>query len=217
MWVIAAGILGGLLVLALSGLRNQAQILTDWEMVLSPWGADAYREVEERVEGESKMAEYAYRRAFTAREAGSTEEAIRLLEVGLRVVERTSPDMLTLLRGMAVVSRMVAAVSPIPPLRPLDFRLPQLSGLALLGAVAHRLLVSTAERFRLRAYVLRGGFGVARRFLLSSTERIRARRPDADPAWDRISAARADLRTLSTESLQTFHALLRSLAAEPRV
>ncbi|HLA77698.1 MAG TPA: hypothetical protein VJU18_08985 [Vicinamibacteria bacterium] len=216
MWVIAAGLLGGLLLLALCGLHNQAQILHDWEMVLSPWGADAYREVEERVEGESKMAEYAYRKAFTARAAGSTEEAIRLLEVGLKVVERTSPDMLTLLRGMAVVSRMVAAVSPIAPLRPQDFRLPQLSGLAFLSAFVHRLLVSTAERFRLRAYVLRSGFGVARRFLMSNTERIRTRQPGADPAWERIVAAREDLRTLSTESLQTFHALLRSLAAEPR-
>jgi hypothetical protein len=38
----------------------------------------------------------------------------------------------------------------------------------------------------------------------------------ADPEWERIEDARADLQTLSTESLQTFHALLMSLSVEPR-
>lgn len=216
MWMIVVGIVGGVVLLVLHGLHDEAQILRDWEMVLSPWGADAYRELEERVDGESRMAEYAYRRAFVARAAGSTEEAVRLLEVGLRVVERTSPDMMTLLRGMSVVSRMAAAISPLPALRPGDFRLWHISGLAMLGAFGHRLLVSTGERLRLRAYVLRRGFGVVTRFLLRTTERIRTRSRDRENEWERIAAARADLRTLSAESLHTFHALLRSLAAEQR-
>lgn len=62
------------------------------------------------------MAESAYKRAFSARAAGSSEEAIRLLDVALRVVERTSPDRVALLREMVVVSRMAAAVSPVAPL-----------------------------------------------------------------------------------------------------
>lgn len=216
MWLIVVGVLGGVVLLVLRGLHDQAQILRDWEMVLSPWGTDVYQELERRVEGESKMAEYAYRRAFAARAAGSSKEAVRLLEVGFRVVERTSPDMITLLRGIAVVSRMAAAISPLPPLRPGDFRLRHVSGLALLGAFGHRLLVSTAERMRLRAYVLRRGFGVVTRFLLRTTERIRASSIAGESEWDRIDAARADLKTLSAESLHTFHALLRSLAAEHR-
>lgn len=216
MWLIVVGVLGGVVLLVLRGLHDQAQILRDWEMVLSPWGAEVYQQLEERVEGESKMAEYAYRRAFTAKAAGSTDEAVRLLDVGLRVVERTSPDMITLLRGMAVVSRMAAAISPLPPLQPRDFRLWHVSGLALLGAFGHRLLVSTAERLRLRAYVLRRGFGVVTRFLFRTTERIRARPVARESEWERIAAARADLKTLSTESLHTFHALFRSLAAEHR-
>jgi hypothetical protein len=216
MWVIAIGILGGGVVLIVTGLRDEAAVLRDWEMVLSPWGAEAYRELERRIEGESGMADYAYRKAFRARVAGSREEAIRLLEVGLRVVERASPDMITLLRGMAVVSRMAAAITPVEPLRVQDFHLPRLSGLVLLAGLLHRLLASTAERFRLRTYVLQRGFGVATHFLLESTRRIRARRPAAEAEWIRIEAARADLRTLSAESLRTFHVLLRSLTAQPR-
>jgi hypothetical protein len=216
MWVIAVGILGGVVALVVAGLYNQAAVLRDWEMVLEPWGRDAYAELEERVEGESGMAEYAYRRAFLARAKGSREDAIRLLEVGLRVVERTSPDMITLLRGMAVVSRMAAAMATVEPLRAQDFRLSRLSSLVALAGFVHRVLVSTADRFLLRTFVLRRGFGVATRFLLENTRRITTHPRATETEWDQIEAARADLRTLSTESLRTFQVLLRSLSAEPR-
>jgi hypothetical protein len=160
------------------------------------------------------MADYAYERAFAARNAGSLEEAVRLLDVGLDVVERTSPEMVTLLKEMAVASRMAAAISPVEPLRPQSFCLPRLSTMAVFAALAHQLLFSAAERFRLRAYALERGFGLVTRFLLQTTKRIRARRTSADPDWERIAAARADLRTLSTASLRTFQALLMSLSTE---
>jgi hypothetical protein len=214
MWVIAVAGLGVLVVLLVRAFNDDAEILRDWDRMLSPWGRDMYRELQDRVEGEARMAEYAYERAFMARAAGSVEEAVRLLEVGLRVVERTSPEMVTLLREMAVASRMAAAISPVEPLRPQSFRLPRLSTMAVLAALAHQLIFSAAERFRLRAYVLQRGFGLTTRFLLKTTERIRERRLGADPDWERIAAARADLRTLSSASLQTFQVLLRSLSVE---
>jgi hypothetical protein len=214
MWVIVVAALGVFVVLFVRALNDDAEILRDWEKVLSPWGRDMYREMQERVEGEARMADYAYERAFMARNAGSIEEAVRLLEVGLDVVERTSPEMVTLLKEMAVASRMAAAISPVGPLRPQSFRLPRLSTMAVFAALAHQLLFSTSERFRLRAYVLERGFGLVTRFLLQTTTRIRQRRTTADPDWERIAAARADLRTLSTASLRTFQALLMSLSAE---
>src|SRR5262249_18042121 len=212
MWVIAAGILGVIVVLVVRALSDQKEILRDWDRVLSPWGLDAYREMEQRIEGEAKMAEYAFRSAFSARAAGSTEEAVRLLDVALRVVERTSPDRLAVVREMVVGWGMAAAITPVAPLQPKDFRLPRLSTLAVFAALAHQMLFSTSDRFRLRAFVLRRGFGMVSRLLLRSTERIRAGN-HGDPEWDRIAAARADLQTLSTHSLQTFHALLTSLSA----
>jgi hypothetical protein len=214
MWVIVVAALGVFVVLLVRALNDDAEILRDWEKVLSPWGRNIYRELQERVEGEARMADYAYERAFMARNAGSLEEAVRLLEVGLQVVERTSPEMVTLLREMAVASRMAAAISPVGPLRPQSFRLPRLSTMAVFAALAHQFLFSAAERFRLRAYVLERGFGLVTRFLLKTTARIREHQASADPDWERIAAARADLRTLSTASLQTFQALLMSLSAE---
>jgi hypothetical protein len=104
----------------------------------------------------------------------------------------------------------------VEPLRPRDFRLPELSRLARVSGILHRLAASTAERFRLRTYVLRRGFRLVPRLLLSSTQRIQSQEVAANGDWDRIAAAREDLNTLSAESLQTFHTLLLSLAARER-
>jgi hypothetical protein len=216
MWVIILGVIGGAAVLVLAGLRSQATVLRDWQTVLKPWGEGVYEELERHVEGELRMADYAYSKAVDARAAGFSREAIRLLGIGSSSVQRMSPDMVTLLRGMSVVSRMAAAITVVEPLRARHFRLPRLTSLVALAGFAHHLLVSTAERYRLRAFVLRRGFGMTTRFLLERTERICSRCQATETDWDRIEAARADLRTLSRESLQTFQVLLRSLAAEPR-
>jgi hypothetical protein len=212
MWLIAAGILGVMVVLVVRAISDQKEILRDWDRVLSPWGLDAYREMEQRIEGEAKMAEYAFRRAFSARAVGSSDEAVRLLDVALQVVERTSPDRVALLREMVVVSRMAAAISAVGPLQANAFRLPRLSTLAVFAALAHQMLFSASDRFRLRAFVLRRGFGMVSQRLLRSRERIESG-ASGDPEWERIEAARADLQTLSTQSLHTFHTLLASLSA----
>jgi len=216
MWLIVAVLLSTLIVLVARGLQDQARVVKDWQLVLKPWGAEVYDQLEKRLAGESQLADFAYGRAFKARAAGSREEAVRMLEVGLRLVERTSPDMIALLQGMAAMSRMEDAVAPTPPLRHEVFRLRALSGLALFGGFLHRFLVSTAERFRLRAYVLGRGFGLLTRFIFASTQRIRSKKENLDPEWDRIASARQDLKTLSSESLRTFHTLVVSLAARQR-
>jgi hypothetical protein len=215
MWVIIVAAVGLLVVLVIRGLSDDAEILRDWEKVLSPWGQEMYRKLQDRLEGETRMADYAFERALTARNAGSIEEAVRLLDVGLEVVNRTSPEMVSLLREMVVASRMAAAISPIGPLRPQSFRLPRLTTMTVFAALGHQIVFTTAERFRLRAYMLERGFGLATGCLRETAQRIRERKAKTDPEWDGIAAARADLRTLSAASLQTFQALLMSLSAGP--
>ena len=216
MWVVAAGIFGGLLVLLLRGLQCQRDTLQDWDVFLSSWERETCDELGKRVDAQARMAAFALDRAMASRAAGLDAEAMRYLEVGGRVLERTSPDIITLLRSMSVVSRMAAAIAPVEPLGSGEFRLARLSGLVGVARVAHHFLVSTAERFRLRTYVLRRGFGIVTRFLVRTASRIRVRGLSADPHWDRVASARADLRTLSNESLRTFRALVVSLAAEQR-
>lgn len=215
-WMIGLSTLGTLAVLFLFGRRNERAVKRDWELVLTPKGERLYRTLEGRVQAELQLAELTYDEAFSVRALGSMDEAVRLLDVGYRVIEHFAPSMLKLLAAMSTFSRMVSAIAPVPPLRPRDFRLAQLASLAYLNGMLHQFLVSTAERFRLRLYILGQSFGLATRFLLRSTERIVRRQPEAEREWEQIRAIREDFQTLTDESLLSLRALLTSLAAERR-
>lgn len=215
-WMIGLSVLGGLAVLFLFGRRNERAVRRDWELLLTPRGEKLYHNIEGRVHSEMALADMTYDEAFTVRELGSLEEAKQLLDVGYRVIEKFSPNMLRLLAAMATFSRMVSAMAPVSALRPQGFRLAQIASLAYLNQVLHRFLVTTAERFRLRVYIIGRSFGLATRFLLDSTRRIVGNQPEADREWDQIQAIRQDFQTLTDESLDSLRVLLTSLAAEKR-
>ena len=215
-WMIALSVVGGLLVLFLFGTRNERAVRRDWELLLTPKGRTLYRDIEGRVHSEMALANMTYDEAFSVKALGSMDEAIRLLDVGYRVIEKFAPSMLQLLSAMATFSRMVSAMAPVTPLRPKDFRLTQLVSLAYLNGLLHQFLVSTAERYRLKLYILGRSFGIATRFLLDSTQRIVRREPAADREWEQIETIRRDFQMLTEESLESLRALLTSLAAERR-
>ncbi len=141
-------------------------------------------------------------------------EAIRLLDLGYVMIERAAPDLRRLLAGLAVYSRMVSAVVPVRPLRPREFKVTQVASLAALNQMLHRVLVSTAERFRLRLYIIGQGVGMIIRFLAGTTRRIRETRSTQDRDWNDVAALRSDFRTLTDESMESFRACLASLAAQ---
>jgi len=215
-WMIAISVVGGLGVLILFGRRNERAVKRDWELLLTPKGEKLYKTIEGRVQAEMSLADMTYQEAHTFRELGSIDEAVQLLDAGYQVIEKFAPNMLRLLAAMATFSRMVSAMAPVRPLRPGDFRLAQLASLAYMNRILHQFLVSTAERFRLRVYVLGRSFGLATRFLLHSTERIATRQPESDREWEQIEAIRRDFQTLTDESLESLKLLLTSLAAERR-
>lgn len=215
-WMIGFSVVGCFVVLFVFGRRNEQAVRRDWELLLTPKGEKVYRTVEGRVQSELALADLTYDEAFGFRELGSVDEAVRLLDVGYRVIENFAPNMLRLLAAMATFSRMVSAMAPISPLRPRDFRLAQLASLAYLNRLLHQFLVSTAERYRLRVYILGRSFGLATRFLMKSTQRIVRREPEAEREWEQIQAIRDDFETLTKESLASLHVLLTSLAAERR-
>ena len=217
MWgMIAFSIVGGLVVLFLFGRRNEHAVKRDWELLLTPKGEKLYHTIENRVQGELALADVTMDEAFTVRELGSVEEAIKLIEAGSKVIEQFAPNMLRLLGAMATFSRMVSAMAPVAPLRPKDFKVAQIASLAYLNRLVHQFLVSTAERFRLRVYVLGRSFGMASRFLVQSTRRIVERTPEAEKEWEQIQAIRHDFQTLTDESMASLKVLLTSLAAERR-
>ena len=209
-------VLSVLAVLYLLGRRDERLVRRDWELLLTPRGEKVYRNIQGRVQSEMALADVTYDEAFTVRELGSIEEAKHLLDVGYQVIEKFSPSMLKLLAAMATFSRMVSAMAPISPLRPQGFRLGQIASLAYLNQFFHRFLVTTAERFRLRVYILGRSFGLATRFLLDSTRRIVTDQPEAEREWEQIQAVRQDFQTLTDESLESLRVLLTSLAADKR-
>jgi hypothetical protein len=215
-WMIGLSALGCLVVLFLFGLRNERAVRRDWELLLTPRGEKLYKSIEGRVHSEMALAELTYDEAFSVRELGSVDEAIHLIDVGYKVIEKFAPNMLKLLAAMATFSRMVSAMAPVNPLRPRDFKLAQIVSLAYLNGLLHQFLVSTAERYRLRVYILGRSFALGARFLLDSTQRIVRKEPEADREWDQIQAIRQDFQTLTTESLDSLKVLLTSLAAEKR-
>src|SRR5262245_10267962 len=215
-WMLAFSVLGCFVVLFLFGRRNERVIRRDWELLLTPKGEKLYRNIEGRVNNEMALADVTFDEAFAVRELGSVDEAKKLLDVGYRVIEKFSPNMLQLLAAMANFSRMVSAMAPVSPLRPRDFRLTQIVSLAYLNGVLHQFLVSTSERYRLKLYILGRSFALGTRFLLDSTERIVRGEPEADREWDQIQAIRHDFQNLTDESLDSLRLLLTSLAAEKR-
>src|SRR5215468_4499857 len=215
-WMMGLSILGCFIVLFLFGRRNERVIRRDWELLLTPRGERLYRTIEDRVSSEMALADVSFDEAFAVRELGSVEEAKRLLDVGYRVIEKFSPNMLSLLAAMANFSRMVSAMAPVTPLRPRDFRLTQIVSLAYLNGVLHQFLVSTAERYRLRLYILGRSFAIGTRFLFESTQRIVGGEPESDREWSQVQAIREDFQTLTEESLDSLRVLLTSLAAERR-
>ena len=217
MWVaIAVSLAAVPLILYLLGRRDEGKVRRDWDLLLTPRGEKVYRSIESRVQSEMSLADMTYDEAFTVRELGSIDEAKHLLDVGYKVIEKFSPNMLKLLAAMATFSRMVSAMAPVDSLRPQGFRVAQIASLAYLNQFVHRFLVTTSERFRLRVYILGRSFGLATRFLLDSTRRIVRNEPEADREWDQIQAVRQDFQTLTDESLESLRVLLTSLAAEKR-
>jgi len=168
------------------------------------------------VQSELALADVTYEKAFEIRELGSVDEAIRLLDVGYRVIENFAPSMLKLLAAMATFSRMVSAMAPVRPLRPSDFHITEIVSLAYLNRLLHQFLVSTAERFRLRVYVLGRCFGIATRYLFTSTRRIAERQTESEREWEQIQAIRSDFQLLTDESLDSLRVLLTSLDLEKR-
>ena len=215
-WLIILSSVGGLALLFLLGRRNEKAVRRDWELLLTPRGEKLYKSISGRVQTQLELADMTYDEAFTVRQLGSVEEAKHLLDVGFRVIEKFAPTMLQLLAAMATFSRMVSAMTPVRPLRPQNFRLPQIVSLAYLNQVVHQFLVSTTERFRLRLYVIGRGFGLATRFLLASTRKITGGAPDADREWEQIQAIRDDFQTLTNESMDSLRVLLTSLATQDR-
>jgi hypothetical protein len=116
---------------------------------------------------------------------------------------------------MGVYSRMVRAISPLPPPSPAPFRGTSLRTTAAAAGLVHRVLVGTQERFRLWLLVL--GLGV--RIVLHGGRRsadAASREPLKARPFEDFSREVHDFEALDAFHLTAFEALVASLAAVDR-
>jgi hypothetical protein len=215
-WVLGFSAVGTLPLLFALGRRQDHAARREWHWTLTDRGEQLYRALAHGVEGDLELAVLTYSEAFAIRQRGSHSEALRLLCTGHALVERCASRLLRLLAGMATFSQQAEVMAHVPPLEPRAFHLLPLATLAALGNVLDRILVSAAERFRLRVYLLGHGYGFAARSLLKDSERMIRRGSWSAAEWNRIESIHADFTTLTEELLGSLRALLTSLAAVPR-
>jgi len=197
------------------GRYNRAVILQRWEFVLSAPEKQAIDALRQRMAVDSTLTRKALEAAARAREASRPPDALTVLRVALSVLEEAGADRLTRLRAMSVYSRMVRAISPLPPPSAAPFKDPSLRATASAAGLVHRVLVGTSERFRLWLLVL--GLGV--RIVLRGG-RLAAdaagREPQQQRHWQEFSREVDDFEALDACHLNAFAALVASLAAVDR-
>jgi len=194
------------------GRYSRALTLERWQFLLSLPARQAVSTLRQQMQLDTALARQALGTAARAREAGRLEDAVGVLRAALDILEEAGADRRTRLKAMAVYSRMVRAVQPLPTPSGAPFRTPPLRLLGSLAGVAHGLLVGSAERFRL--WLLMLGLGV--RVVLHGTRQsaqAAGTAPHSQQPWSRFADGLSDFETLDGQHLAAFEALSASLAA----
>ena len=197
------------------GRYNRALALQRWQFVLNAPEQRAVDALRRRIELDSALARQALEAAERARDARRAPDAITVLKVALSVLEEAGADRLTRLRAMAVYSRMVQAIRPLPAPSPAPFRDTRLKATAAAAGLAHRLLVGTQERFRLWLVMMRLGVGIVLQGGRRAAEAA-SREPQLPRHWGAFADGLHDFETLDASHLAAFEALAASLAAVDR-
>jgi hypothetical protein len=189
-------------------------VRSEWHALLSPRGQTLFESTRNEIESHSLMLDVAMNEALSVRQLGDIDEAIRFLNIGGEIIERFTPNLISLLSVMARFSRMVSAIAPVDPLIPKDFHLAELASLAHLHRLMNQVVVSTKQRFRLRIYVLGKGLSIASHYFISKIRDIVLHKSQDQKEWREIAEIEQDFNSLSRESLRSFRALLEVLSSE---
>lgn len=202
----------GWLMMLLLARRNEKKVRSEWETLLTPAGEKIFEHARVEIQTNTCMVGVAMQEAHAIKRLGDIDEALRFLNIGGEVVERFTPNLLSLLAVMARFSRMISAVTPVNPILPSNFHLAELVNLAHLHNILNQMLISTKQRFRLKLFVIGKGVSIASRFLVVRIKNIVSQRSQADQEWDEIVGIGNDFQRLSEESIQSFRSLLEALS-----
>jgi hypothetical protein len=189
--------------------------LQRWQFVLNAPEQRAIEALRRRIDLDAALARQALEAAQRARGARRAPDAITVLGVALAILEDAGADRLTRLRAMAVYSRMVRAIRPLPAPTPAPFRGRPLRGAAAVAGLVHGFLVGTQERFRLWLLLMRLGVRTVLRGSRRAVDEA-GRQPERSGAWAAFAAELSDFEALDASHLAAFEALAASLAAIDR-
>ncbi len=209
-----AMLLIGWIAFAILARRNEKKVQAEWTALLNPASERIFQQARLDVEANTSMIGVAMNEAMEVRQLGDFDEAVRFLNIGGDIIQRFTPNLLSLLSVMSRFSRMVSAIAPVSPIVPGGFHLSELTSLAHLHKILHHMLTSTKQRFRLKLYILGKGISITSHYMLKSIKNIIAQRSAADREWDEIVGVEQDFQRLSNESIQSFRALLEALSSD---
>ena len=199
-----------LLAAAVTARRQRERRLRVWAEALSPEADAAYASEARAVARQMQTLDDTYELAAARRREGNADEAQRLLEVGRDSLDVFVPGRIARLHDLLALARAVSAMLPVPPIAVTAFRLWRLAVAAARTRARHAVSPGYARRFRLRVKLLIHGFTLIARAIRQATERAR----HAEAGWRTIGAARADLHTLNTDTLESYRLVLGAVERE---
>lgn len=187
--------------------RPSPEVCRDWDALLDPTQRKLLRSLESQAEVTSGMLRDGYLAALQA----TREEALRLLDLSVCVIEEATADRVARLRALARCARMLSSVLPLPPLVPGRFRLSGVRSLTAAARLIHFVLTGSTARMQLRVAVLSAAFQLVRRGA-STAARTARRSGGRIHAGDRLKAVIGDFGGLDLEHVESVRAVLASAA-----
>ena len=188
--------------------RDEEKVQSEWVALLSPSSERILQQARTDIEANSTRVGVSMKEAMEIRELGDSDEAIRFLDLGGDIISASLGNLLSLLSVMMRFSRMIGAITPVI----LSRVLAELTSLAHLNGMLHRLLTSAKQRFRLKLYILGKGISITSHYLVKRIGNIVSRRSSEDQEWEQILGVEQDFQRLSNESVQSFQNLLEGLS-----
>ncbi len=189
-----------------------------WTQVLEGHAARHFAYLREIYAGESQAIVDGVTLAASHDARGQRERAREVLCAVLAALQECSHAAGLRVREWWLACRAAACLVPVPPLERSAFRVSTLRRLAALNRAAHPLVVTAAERFRLRLRLLDWGF----RFVSRDAARLATRSAsdtqalEASDACTRAGDLAHDFRALGQQTLDSLHALLQSAHVSAR-
>lgn len=187
-----------LAVLLLLNRRRHERLTKEW--------AEFGPEVLEQVSFNVEATRYELEDSIKAiRETLDIGYATTMMDGAAACIERNTPDRLDRLRAMMRFARMAAAIAPVSAGR---FRLGRLTAVASLGRGADIVLVSPAERFWVRCWVLAYGFRLTLKVAMKSRRALIFRQMRDARSLKAFESALSDWVGCDEEHKETLRALM---------